>query len=165
MEIDATAHIENTTQPQPAVSAMAKSISDSPIATNETELVRTLAIDQFLPGQSSSTDHPLTIEKPACWESLAYELREQIFREVSAQEYFPGIPYFTWACAYSIPPLIEALRLLPRSHAHVVDFFHRRSHLLNFHKGFRFSGMNDAELAGVRSLVLDLEYIESPTLL
>lgn len=132
MEIDATDQVENTTQLQPyptsSSTAMANSISDAPVATNEAKLVPTPAIGQLLPGESSSTNYSLTIEKRVSWEDLPYEMREKVFEGVTEHEWTMELPYHDWPGLALMLLLMEALRWLLKSYAHAVEFFNRYAH-------------------------------------
>jgi len=90
------------------------------------------------------------------WEKLPTELREQIFEFTDTVS--DRVPHFEWRGR--LPALVVALRSLPISHAHVLEWVkkYNRSLRLTDWFGFNLADWNKDELSVIEFVWMDVRY-------
>lgn len=101
------------------------------------------------------------------WDDLPVEIREQIFDEVGKQQgaYGPGNGYFCYRG--EMPELVIALRSLPKSHAHILQWFAKMNTSILLKPRYPSPGradteLNKEELAIIGRAVIELRSIAFP---
>ncbi|KAE8454585.1 hypothetical protein EG329_000208 [Mollisiaceae sp. DMI_Dod_QoI] len=91
-----------------------------------------------------------------CWEDLPFEIRDQIFSEVNK---CLGYPYFHWDT--SMPQLVVALRTLPKSYEHVLQWFAKQNSRVFLcprypSPSYTILDMSKVELSVIKTMAIDL---------
>lgn len=103
--------------------------------------------------------HSLTVTKTPPWERLPYELRQKIFALLDNKKFYKVVRtkhsdrssgYF-----YNVPPLVIALRSLPLSYSHVLEWFGKYNTHLRLYEP-NFGMLSDDEVAVINSVYVNV---------